>query len=1274
MTTKATHPTVPHHRSLLPWLLLAGLLTTPAAARTLSLFILTGQSNSLGTPTTTTTNMLLPRMAAHAADGTIPFFWDNTADGTIAGDLALGTSAGWTNICPQLGGYYALSQNHWGPEVGFARMLWDAGCRDFGIIKASRGGGGNSFWNKTNADHHMYEKVVRTALEATTTLPAGFTDCRVAGLLYLQGESNDATEASEAGNRFSELLQNLRSDLPNASSMVGILGQIASDSSGNRMVTTQKQLALASARQDIGFAQSAGLSTHNLDGLNVHYDADSLLIMGERMASESFSLGVWTNSSIPILTGLHAWYRGDHGVVPKAGLPVSRWDNLANGATNADLTQIVGQPVLASSIFQGGLSRACIRLEGTQAAWSTSANFGALTNSRSILFALRLPTRTDGFLFDGSTSSGMSRAQVRDGSWQTGLQAPPIANAANADSPTTPITTGSWQVHAFDFTRTNNGTRVRHWVDGLAITNFLDPDQNGLGGFIIGANAQAQRFLPVDIGEILVYNRELSDEERSTLTSRMALTWHPQSRSPDPSSVYAWFRGDDGLEMASDLRTVTRWTNSGSRTVTGISQAARDLAQLTGAPKKSYLRLPDGTPAGAVRFEGTDGIWAQKANFGIISNDRTLITMARVMDARTQGFLFDATSYTPGLTRVQVRTGYWHVATSGSTSTAYGSNGGTPTAPVSTNRWEVHSFLVRTNPAGARFQHFIGGVLAGDVPLPTNGAMPGLMVGANASQALGIKADVAELLVFDSALPDATRTNIEAYLSSKWTGVVDDTNTLPASTAPPFSNIFAAGESGYTCFRIPGIVTSTNGTVIAVADGRIGSCGDIPTPLDLVCKRSFDNGRSWEPLQIIANYGSDPADVDDYPFYGATSIQRVAAGDAAMLVDQVTGRIWTLYDNGGVSGSRRIKLELRNSDDDGATWSPAIDLERSNPGLRPATGEFLAGPGNGIQMSSGPRAGRLIFPVYIYAATSSSLCIYSDDHGATWQRGGISGIGGGEVQMAETAGGGLIASMRDNNFATSGRRTFSRSQDAGITWGTPFSDTTIPPYLPDPGCQGNIYRLTTTNDGDRSRILHASATHISSRVNMSFHLSYDEGSTWPVSNQVYAAGSAYSSVTRLASGEIGLIFEKDPYGSLSFTWRSIREITAGNDFLPPFEEWKASRFTPPQLMNPSISGPGADPDHDGYSNQEEFLAGTEPGNSESRPQFKITPGTNSTPMLRFQAATNRTYIVENRTGITTGSWVQFANITNPPEGTPVEIPAANTNKSGYFRLRISQTH
>ena len=101
----------------------------------------------------------------------------------------------------------------------------------------------------------------------------------------------------------------------------------------------------------------------------------------------------------------------------------------------------------------------------------------------------------------------------------------------------------------------------------------------------------------------------------------------------------------------------------------------------------------------------------------------------------------------------------------------------------------------------------------------------------NASAAVGIRADLAELLVFNDALDDTTRSNLECYLASKWTGLVADTNAPP----PPvnqFVRVFSAGVDGYTCFRIPAIVTTTHGTVIAMADGRIGSCGDIPTPLD----------------------------------------------------------------------------------------------------------------------------------------------------------------------------------------------------------------------------------------------------------------------------------------------------------------------------------------------------------------------------------------------------------------------------------------------------------
>lgn len=360
-----------------------------------------------------------------------------------------------------------------------------------------------------------------------------------------------------------------------------------------------------------------------------------------------------------------------------------------------------------------------------------------------------------------------------------------------------------------------------------------------------------------------------------------------------------------------------------------------------------------------------------------------------------------------------------------------------------------------------------------------------------------------------------------------------------------FTPVFISGEEGYACFRIPAMATTTKGTILAVADGRVTNCHDIPNPLDLVLKRSMDNGRTWGWLQVIADYGKNANDTDVYPAYGLTNpVPRVCAGDAALLLDRTNGRVWVLYDNGayvrGQSHNRALKLELRYSDDDGRTWSSGIDVEKENPGLRPEGTDFMAGPGNGIQLEKGPHAGRLIFATYIWNKPFYSTLIYSDDHGKHWKRGGISAQGGGETQIAETSDGHLLVTIRNNTFPEKGLRFFNRSADGGETWGTPYYQTSEQPALPDPKCQASLLRVPGKAEKD-SWVL-ANAADPSARTRMTLRVSRNEGLTWPVSEVIYPGSSAYSALTVLSTGELGMLFEMDNYGRICFVKRAPMDI------------------------------------------------------------------------------------------------------------------------------------
>ena len=246
-------------------------------------FILTGQSNSLGTTNAGETD---PTPGTDPADAHIKFCWHNVVDATTS----LGDSGGvFTNLVQQQGGYYTGSATHWGPEINLGRTLYRAGVRDFCIVKCSRGGGGNTFWSKVDSGH-MYALIVDTVTNACATLTAAGDTFEIAGLLYLQGESDTTTEAAAAGTRFKTLVDNLRTDLPNATNLFGMIGGIAA-AGATRDTVRANQKAVADSTSYIDYFSNLDLQSWTASD-NLHFNKAAKLRIGERYAQAFFANGI----------------------------------------------------------------------------------------------------------------------------------------------------------------------------------------------------------------------------------------------------------------------------------------------------------------------------------------------------------------------------------------------------------------------------------------------------------------------------------------------------------------------------------------------------------------------------------------------------------------------------------------------------------------------------------------------------------------------------------------------------------------------------------------------------------------------------------------------------------------------------------------------------------------------------------------------------------------------------------------------------------------------
>jgi len=347
---------------------------------------------------------------------------------------------------------------------------------------------------------------------------------------------------------------------------------------------------------------------------------------------------------------------------------------------------------------------------------------------------------------------------------------------------------------------------------------------------------------------------------------------------------------------------------------------------------------------------------------------------------------------------------------------------------------------------------------------------------------------------------------------------------------PQAVDVFVRGGEGVFLYRIPALAVTTKGAILALCDARIERGDDLPNNIDLVLRRSFDLGETWTPSQKIANFPG-----------------MEGAGDASLLVDRETGTIWVFYAYGpegigsresqpGIDGPT-LRLHLIHSNDEGATWSEATDL---NPMVKdPAWKAVWPSPGSGFQA----RSGRLYFPLtQVSDAVGYTRYIYSDDHGVSWKITVPAGRNTDESMCVELDDGTLMANMRGSKK----QRAVAISNDKGISWEPMSYDKT----LIGPNCQASFIRYSSLSNGDDKNRLLFSNPASTKRENMTVRLSYDEGKTWPVSKTIYPGLAGYSSLAVLPDGSIGMFYEhgaQHDTDQLTFVRFTMEWLTDGKD-------------------------------------------------------------------------------------------------------------------------------
>ena len=494
--------------------------------------------------------------------------------------------------------------------------------------------------------------------------------------------------------------------------------------------------------------------------------------------------------------------------------------------------------------------------------------------------------------------------------------------------------------------------------------------------------------------------------------------------------------------------------------------------------------------------------------------------------------------------------------------------------------------------------------------------------------------------------------------------------------APFFDDtlVFEANTEGYPRYRIPSLIEAPNGDLLAFAEGRFGGDHD---NVDIVMKRSTDNGQTWSDLDVI---------------WGDQFTDGTTIGNPTPVVDEITGTIWlpVIQD--------QFEVLLFNSTDNGNTWSGPENIsdQVKNPdfpfGPEPTNAEeeriIWTGPGIGIQIQNGPNAGRLAIPTHFQpfpdgpdaegagVENNEMWVFYSDDNGQTWNSGDSSVLGN-EPQVVELTNNDLLLNGRNQNGLGlqpdgSRFRLIATSSDGGDN----FTDSVPDDELIDPVVQASLFRYSFGGSGEDNILLFSNPISspdanppFRSRENLTVRLSNDDGETWPIDRLVNPERSAYSSLSRQANDNIGLLYEGlssdadpslNPAFNISFASFNLEWLTEESTNPPDAVDDSFDNIPANSTDNVlDVLANDSDPDGD-------LLAIAEVGNISNNGTVTINEtndGLIYSPASGFIGTETFTYTLSDSTGLTDEATVTVTvtGINNAPE--PVDDIFDNIERS-----------